>query len=145
VFVVDTNLLLYASHRRFAQHRQASSLLERWRREAEPWFATWGILYEYLRVSTHRRVLERPISATEAWSFLESLLASPHFGVLAETEIHARVLSELVRQHSWVSGNLLHDFHTAALMREHGITEIRSADSDFRKFGFLRVVNPLEG
>jgi len=28
-------------------------------------------------------------------------------------------------------------------MREHGITEIRTADADFHQFRFLTVVNPL--
>ena len=35
-----------------------------------------------------------------------------------------------------------HDLHIAAVMREHGITEI-GADTDFHQFKFLRVVNPL--
>lgn len=29
------------------------------------------------------------------------------------------------------------------LMREHGIKEIRTADTDFLEFRFVRVVNPL--
>jgi predicted nucleic acid-binding protein len=28
-------------------------------------------------------------------------------------------------------------------MKEHGIPEIRTADTDFHQFPFLRVVNPL--
>jgi len=31
----------------------------------------------------------------------------------------------------------------AALMREHGVVEIRTADMGFHQFKFLRVVNPL--
>jgi predicted nucleic acid-binding protein len=37
----------------------------------------------------------------------------------------------------------MHDLHTAAVMKEHGIAEIRTTDTDFRKFAFLRVVDPL--
>jgi predicted nucleic acid-binding protein len=32
---------------------------------------------------------------------------------------------------------------TSALIREHGVTEIRTADTDFHQFGFLTVTNPL--
>jgi predicted nucleic acid-binding protein len=32
------------------------------------------------------------------------------------------------------SGNFFFDVHTAALMREHGIRRIASADNDFAKF-----------
>ena len=41
------------------------------------------------------------------------------------------------------SGNLFHDIETAVLMREHGVREIVTADVDFLRFKFLRVVNPL--
>ena len=37
----------------------------------------------------------------------------------------------------------MHNLHIAALMREHGVTEIRTADTDFHQFKFLQVVNPL--
>ena len=33
--------------------------------------------------------------------------------------------------------------HTATLMREHGVTEIMTADVDFRKFTFLTVTDPV--
>jgi predicted nucleic acid-binding protein len=60
-----------------------------------------------------------------------------------ETGRHGEILEEITRLHPRVSGNLVHDLHTAALMREHGVAEIRTADADFHQFGFLRVVNPL--
>jgi len=40
-------------------------------------------------------------------------------------------------------GNLYHDAHTAALMREHGIRPIVTRDT-FHRFGFLEVVDPLQ-
>lgn len=33
--------------------------------------------------------------------------------------------------------------HIAALLRQHGVDRIYTADSDFRKFAFLEVINPL--
>ena len=43
-----------------------------------------------------------------------------------------------------IRGNVVHDMHTVVLMREHGITEIRTTDADFHQFRFLTVVNPLD-
>jgi uncharacterized protein len=40
-------------------------------------------------------------------------------------------------------GNLVHDAHTAILMREHGIRRIITRDVDFHRFPFLEVVDPL--
>jgi predicted nucleic acid-binding protein len=40
-------------------------------------------------------------------------------------------------------GNLIHDAHTAILMREHGLRRIYTRDSDFHRFPFLEVIDPL--
>lgn len=143
MFVVDTNLFLYAANRDAEEHARARMLVEEWRRGERSWFVTWGIVYEFLRVSTHRQVFPRPLKLPEAWRFLRAALGGSRSGVLVETERHAEVLDELSASHPRLAGNPVHDLHTAALMREHGVTEIRTADTDFHQFEFLRVVNPL--
>ena len=40
-------------------------------------------------------------------------------------------------------GNIVHDLHTAVLMREHGISRICTRDADFHRFPFLSVIDPL--
>ena len=42
-----------------------------------------------------------------------------------------------------VSGNLFQDLHTAVLMRENGVRRICTRDTDFHRFPFLSVVDPL--
>ncbi len=143
MFVVDTNLLLYAVNPDSPEHGPARALLEDWRRGTRSWFLTWGIIYEFLRVGTHRQVFPRPLTLPKAWSFVTALLAARRCGILLETERHAEVLDELAAAFPRLSGNPVHDLHTAALMKEHGVSEIRTADTDFHQFEFLRVVNPL--
>lgn len=145
MFVLDTNLLLYAVNPDSPDHSPALALLEEWRAGDRLWFITWGIAYEFLRVSTHPAVFPRPLDIGRAREWLDVLLASPVAGILVETERHDRVLSEVVQRHPRIYGNLIHDLHIAVLMREHGIPEIRTADSDFHQFAFLEVVNPLIG
>jgi toxin-antitoxin system PIN domain toxin len=144
VFVVDTNLLLHAANRASPSHRATRRLVDAWRKGSEPWYATWPILYEFLRVVTHRAVLARPFTFEQAWSFVASLLASDSFDVLIETPRHPHVVQTLVSEYPDLSGSILHDLHTAALMREHGIAEVRTLDSHFQRFVHLQVVNPLE-
>ncbi len=143
MFVVDTNILVYATNPDGDQYPVAREALEEWRAEAESWFVTWPILFEYLRVSTLRGLFEHPRTLQQAWAFVAALLATPSIGILTPTERHARVVAELVAEYPSLSGSILHDFHTVALMREHGIGEIRTADGDFRRFEHLRVSNPL--
>ena len=143
MFVIDTNLLLYAVNPDSRDHERAHELVEAWRRGDRSWFVTWGIVYEFLRVSTHRNVFAEPLDLRTARNWIAVLLASPRAGTLVETDRHDEVLEELVTLHPRVSGNTVHDLHTVALMKEYGVAEIRTADTDFHQFRFLRVVNPL--
>lgn len=109
----------------------------------DAWYVTWPIVYEFLRVTTHPRVMRRPWSATQAWGFVAALLASPGLGVLSPTPRHADVAEQVVREHPQLVGNLFHDAHTVVLMREHGIRRICTRDTDFHRFANLEVVDPL--
>jgi len=60
VFVVDTNILLYAANRDCSEHAKCRELVLEWRAQVSPWYLTWGIVYEFLRVATHPKVLRRP-------------------------------------------------------------------------------------
>ncbi|MBZ5545087.1 MAG: PIN domain-containing protein [Acidobacteriia bacterium] len=145
MFVADTNLLLYAANRQAPEHPAAKEFLRQWRMDTESWFVTWSIVYEFLRVATHPRIFERPLTITRAWDFILSLFSSPSFGVLTETDHHSEILGDLAREYPHICGNRAHDLHIAAVMKEHGISTICTADADFHQFRFLRVVNPLLG
>ncbi len=71
------------------------------------------------------------------------LFSSPSAGILLATERHASVLAEVISELPHLRGSILHDVHTAVLMREHGIREIYTRDTHFSRFGFVRVVDPL--
>ena len=143
MFVVDTNVLLYAADRHFPEHRRCRELLERWRRDPLPWYLTWGIVYEFLRVSTHSQVFRSPWTITEAWRFIEALFASPGLSVLVPGSRHTTVAARIIADMPYLRGNLVHDAHTAILMREHGIRRIYTCDGNFHKFPFLEVLDPL--
>lgn len=143
MFLIDTNVLLYAADADSEFHEPCRELIEHSRGQAAPWFLTWGICYEFLRVSTHPRVYRQPWTAASAWRFIEILLACPGLSVLTATRRHTVVLSQCLDELPEVRGNLIHDLHTAALMREHGISRIVTRDTDFHRFRFLEVVDPL--
>jgi len=96
-----------------------------------------------LRVATHQRVYPQPWTASAAHAFLEALLLSPGARLLTPAARHAEVLAASVADVPEARGNLLHDLHTAVLMREHGVSRIVTRDRDFHRFGFLDVVDPL--
>jgi toxin-antitoxin system PIN domain toxin len=142
MFVVDTNILVYAADEDSPFHERCRARLEEWRRQTTPWYATWGIVYEFLRVITHPRVFRQPWTGPQAWGFVEALLASPTFGLLVPSERHARVAAEVLGGAEYLRGNLFHDAQTAILMREHGIKTIYTRDTDFHRFPFVEPVDP---
>ncbi len=141
--VVDTNVLVYAADADQEFHSACRGWLERQRSRPDAWYTNWPILYEFLRVTTHPRVMRRPWTAKGAWSFVAGLLASPGLGVLVATQRHADVAGEVLAELPDLAGNLLHDAHTAILMREHGVRRICTRDTDFNRFPFLEVIDPL--
>lgn len=143
MLVVDTNVLVYAADGDSPFHAACRDWLEHQRGRAEAWYTTWAILYEFLRVTTHPRVMRQPWSAPAAWEFVVALLASPGLGILTPTSRHADVAGQVIAELPHVAGNLFHDAHTAILMREHGIRQVCTRDTDFHRFSFLEVVDPL--
>lgn len=144
MLVVDTNILVYSADADSPFHGACRDWLERQRLRADAWYTTWSILYEFLRVTTHPRVMRRPWSVAEAWKFVEALLASPGFDILVPTQRHVMVAGQVLEEIPHLAGNLLHDAHTAILMREHGIRRIFTRDADFHRFAFLEVIDPLQ-
>ncbi len=143
MFVVDTNVLIYAAEKNFQEHPKCRQLLLGWREQPGAWYSTWGVFYEFLRVVTRPRVFRKPWTTADAWAFLEALLSAPTFDLLVATERHAKVAADVLMKLPHLSGNLLHDAHTAVLMKEHGIRQIYTRDSDFHRFPFVDVLDPM--
>ncbi|MCU0857817.1 MAG: PIN domain-containing protein [Pontiellaceae bacterium] len=143
MFVVDTNVLIYGADKDCPEHIRCRELLMLFRAQKIPWYLTWGIVYEFLRVVTHPRVLSRPFTHEQAWAFIDSLFASPSLGILTETDRHRHVAADVFAEVSGITGNLVFDAHTAILMRENGIRTIYTRDTDFNRFPFLDAVDPV--
>ncbi len=142
MIVVDANILIYAANRDAPEASRALELLEGYGNGDEPWYLTWGVIYEFFRVVTHRTI-RRPLTASEGWNFLSDFMAAPTLSILEPTARHFDVLREVIDEVPDLSGNLMFDLRTAVLMREHGIRRIVTHDGDFARFPFLEVVDPL--
>ena len=143
MLVFDTNVLLHAADERSELGSSCRRRLDDARGDAAPAFLTWSVCYEFLRVSTHARAFRSPWTPSAAWSFIEHLLAAPGFEVLVATPRHGAVLAQTLAELTDLRGNVLHDVHTACLMREHGVSRICTRDTHFRRFPFLSVLDPL--
>lgn len=143
--LVDTNILLYAMNADAPRHPQAAAYLHGLIESGESWCLSWVNVYEFLALATHPGILARPADAGTAWEWLSLLLKSPALEMLSEGERHASALSEVLADSGPARGAFLHDCHLAALMREHEVKAVATADADFRKFRFLKVMDPTRG
>ena len=100
---------------------------------------TWSIVYEFLRISTHPRVFPNPLSLDQAHAYVAEWVSSDSCSVITESDQHLQVLGESMKNVGRLAGNIVHDFHSAVLMREHGIKDILTLDRDFRTFPWIEL------
>lgn len=142
---LDTNVFVYAHFPEYAEHEKVRLFLERFARSGETFHIGWQVFYEYVRVVTHPKILKAPLTAKEAVEGMQHYLNSTQCRVLTETDSHHDILREVLTYLPSARGNFIHDCHYAALLKEHGVEEIVTTDSDFKKFDFLKVINPVLG
>jgi len=141
VILVDANLLLYAYDPRAAEHADSKRWLEA-SLSGQPLVRfAWLSLWAFLRISTNRRVFERPLTMAEAEAAVAAWLAQPVAGILEPGERHWEILRALTR-HGQTSGPLIMDAALAAIAIEHGAT-LCTTDRDFARFDGLKWENPL--
>ncbi len=139
--LLDANLLLYAVHKGTDQHDAASAWLTAQLNGPRRVGLPWQSLAAFLRISTHPRAFQRPLSPATAWERVSDWLTAPVAWIPEPGPEYGRILGELVTKHE-VRGNLVPDATLAALAIEHGVT-LCSADTDFARFRTLRWENPL--
>ncbi len=132
----DTNVLIYATNRAAPQHDVATRWLQRAFEDPAGVGLTWSSLLGFVRITTHPRILERPLSVDDALRTVEYWLDQPNSALLGPTERHFALLSKMLLA-SGAVGNLTSDAHLAAIAIEHGATLV-SFDSDFERFEGLR-------
>lgn len=138
--LVDANLLLYARDAESPFHERARRWLTEHLNGPVRIGLPWPSLVAFVRIGTHPRAYERPLSPRQAWEQVEDWLGAPASWVPAPTPAHAEVLGGLIRRYD-LRGNILSDAHLAALAIEHGLS-LASADTDFARFSELRWVDP---
>ncbi len=137
----DVNLLLYAHNRADARHEDARVWWENHLNGTNPVALCWVALNGFIRISTHPRILEKPLKAGKAAGYVcewleqtNVLLIEPG---LAFPDLYLGFIEEL-----GAGGNLTTDAYLAALAVEHQ-AELQSNDQGFTRFSGLRWRNPL--
>ncbi len=103
--VLDLNPLMYAVNRDSVHHRVASPWLDDVLSGDETIALPWVVLLGFLRISTHARILPRPLSVTQAVAVIDSWLARPHVIALDPTDQHCTTMRSMLLD-AGTAGNL---------------------------------------
>ena len=139
--LLDANLLLYAVDRSSRFHETAVDWLTEQLNGPVRVGIPWQSLVAFLRISTHPRAAESPLTPDDALGYVEDWLTADSVWTPVPGPRHGELLADLVQRYQ-LRGNLISDAHLAALALEHGLPLV-SADSDFARFTDLRWINPL--
>ncbi len=141
-YAVDANVLLYAADSSSARHGAAVAFLNDCAQRDEPLCLTWGVISAFLRLSTSHNVYASPLTPRDAMELVDELLNLPQARVLTEEpgfwKVYQAVATDVPPR-----GKAVSDAHRAALLRLHGVKVLYTSDADFRRYGFLKPVDPF--
>lgn len=142
MIVPDLNLLIYAYDTSSARHEAAKGWWEATLGSRQPIGLAWISIIGFIRITTRRGIVPRPITVADAIATVQSWLALPHVEIIHPTDRHADVLFALLTELG-TAGNLTSDAHLATLAIEYDAT-LATSDVDFLRFPKLRTSNPLK-
>jgi toxin-antitoxin system PIN domain toxin len=138
----DANLLLYAVNTDSVDHDNA---LKWWQKLIESGAAVGlytGVVFAFVRLSTNRRVFERPLTTQEAFAYVHNWLDFPAVSLI-DAELEDIATAEALLIAAGTAANLASDAQiAAAALRLNGT--VHSAEADFGRFPKLKWVNPLD-
>ena len=139
--LVDANLLIYAIDADSAHHERVRPWWENLLSGPDAIGLPWVVILAFLRITTHPRIMQRPLPVDAALAYVERWLAVPGVELLdAPPSLYPQLAAEL--RLSGTGGNLATDALLAVLARAL-VATLCSADEDFRRFRDLALFNPL--
>ncbi len=141
MIIPDANLILYAYDSASPFHEKAARWWSGLLSDSEPVGLCPVVVFAFLRLSTHGRVFENPLTVSEARGHIASWLERPNVRLLVVGPSHIDVVGGLLEQ-AGTGGNLVTDAQIAALALEFKAA-VHTADTDFSRFAGLLWKNPL--
>ena len=139
----DVNVLVHAHNSDSAVHEVARRWWDKCLSGPEGLGLAWAALLGFIRITTNRRIVARPLRVAEVTGRIRGWLELPHVHVVQPSETHFARLGAVLEQFG-TAGNLTTDAHLAVLAMERGYV-LCSTDTDFARFAGLRWVNPCKG
>ncbi len=141
MIVPDVNLLVYAYDSSSPHHQKAAAWWKQCMLGGEEIGLPAVVIFAFIRLSTHPKVFQSPLTVAEAGDRVESWLKRPNVRVIDPSPRHVTDVLSLLNQVG-TAGSLTTDAQIAALaLQEKAV--VQSNDTDFLRFPRLAYHNPL--
>jgi toxin-antitoxin system PIN domain toxin len=141
-YSLDVNVLLFASNTSSERCVAAQKFLTDCAESPELLCVTTVTIMSYLRIATHPRIFAAPLSVREAERNVERLLSLPQCVVISERDGFWQAYRKVTRA-TPAGANDVPDAHLATVLFQNGVTRLYTHDRDFRRYDFLKVVDPF--
>lgn len=147
--MLDSNILVYAANKDAAEYERARDLVIEALKGSLRCCICPQVLYEFYATVTRtegKHKLPNPLRPPEALQVVEEYLAGTAIGMITRGPQTLRHAIGLLKLHSGVKAQLVHDLVLVATMLDNGVTKLYTANTkDFQRFSsFLTVRNPLD-
>ncbi|PFG19027.1 TA system VapC family ribonuclease toxin [Serinibacter salmoneus] len=139
--LVDANVLIYAVDTASTHHSRAKSWIDEALAGTQTVLMPWVSLLAFVRLTTHPRIFERPLTPETALGIVEGWLGCDNVVAPEPDTRHVRRLTDLLAATGGRGGNLVNDAHLAALAVQWG-ARVVTFDSDFGRFPGVHWFSP---
>ncbi len=136
----DVNLLVHAHNSDSPVHGPARRWWDGCLAGTEGVGLAWVVMLGFVRITTHPRILLRPLAVGDVLGRIESWLRLPHVHVPHPSDRHFTGLRANLERIG-TAGNMTTDAHLATLAQQRGYV-LYTTDTDFLRFEGLRRVDP---
>ena len=138
---IDTNIFAYARIASAPMHKEALAFLNSIA-ECPDVVVSELVLTEFYLLLRNEKILETPLSASEAVAECQIFRAHPRWQLVDSAEVMKEVWP--IAASEGFARRRIFDVRLAKTLQAHGVTELATANvRDFEDLGFQRVWNPL--
>ncbi len=140
---VDTNILIYAANPESPDHGKAVAFLQEVTTNEDQYATCELILVELYMQLRNRKIFSKPLTASEAGLYCQTLRKQPNWRHFDYQPIIAEKLWKWASKTKSGYREII-DARLALTLRHHGVTHFATANvKHFQDFGFTKVWNPL--
>lgn len=139
---IDTSILVYAMMQEAAFHKQALTAVYDLAISGQSWAIPWPCIYEFIAVTTHKKIYSQPARLEQAFDALKEWKKSFGLQLIGERENSFESLNNLTLA-AKLNGTMIHDAKIANICIDNGVSKLWTVDRDFSRFVRLKTENPL--